>query len=253
VTSDAPVIARTEGLVLAYGRKPVLRDVTLEVRAGQYWFFLGANGSGKTTLLRALLGILPPRDGRLWTDPEYAGPRVTGFVPQRCDLNPSLPTTVREFVLLGLVGLAVRGGERSDRLRAALEQVGLGSHVDASFWSLSGGQRQRALVARALVRRPRLFALDEPMSNLDFAAEDRLLAFLAALNRDERLTMLYVTHKLDVVRRYATHVALFLAGSVIAGEADAVLTPANLRRAFEGSDDEAPTVEEQAFRSGGRA
>src|SRR3972149_11145426 len=150
------------GLVLAYGRRIILEDVNLEVRSGQFYFFLGPNGSGKTPLLRAILGVLRPRTGALWLHPDLARLDQIGFVPQRCDINPTLPTTVREFVLLGLVGLRASRNEESERLDWALDRVRLAGLGTKDYWSLSGGQRQRALVARALVRRPRPPIFDEP-------------------------------------------------------------------------------------------
>jgi len=83
---------------------------------GDFWFFLGPNGVGKTTLLKVLLGMLIPTQGKAFLNPEYASRKVTGFVPQRCDLNPTLSTTVSEFVLLGLAGLKTHSGERPERL-----------------------------------------------------------------------------------------------------------------------------------------
>ena len=112
--SPDPVI-EAQGLVLGYDGRVVLRDVDITIRPGEFWFLLGPNGSGKTTLLRALLGVLPPRAGRLSLHPDLAGRRRIGVVPQRCDLNPALPTTVREFVLLGTVGARAPGREEQAR------------------------------------------------------------------------------------------------------------------------------------------
>jgi ABC-type cobalamin/Fe3+-siderophores transport system ATPase subunit len=98
--------------------------------------------------------------------------------------------------------------------------------------SLSGGQRQRALVARALVRRPRLLVLDEPTEGLDVASEETFLGTIDALHREEHLTLLFVTHKLRTAARYATHVALFTGGGMRAGPRDAVLEPSVLESAF---------------------
>jgi ABC-type Mn2+/Zn2+ transport system ATPase subunit len=206
--------------------------VDLELGEGQFWFFLGPNGSGKTTLLRALLRQIAPLRGELELDPELAAFERIGFVPQRCELNPAVPTTVREFVELGLVGLKVARAERSERLRTALVDVGLDDAAPRDYGSLSGGQRQRALLARALIRRPRTLLLDEPTSGLDIASEHGLLALLERLNRDEGLTVVVVTHQLALAARYASHVALFRGGSVTPGRRDEVLTEDRLLRAY---------------------
>ena len=226
------IVLKTTGLVLAYGNRIVLDDVNLEVRSGQFCFFLGPNGSGKTTLLRAILGVLRPRTGQLWLHPDLARLDQIGFVPQRCDINPTLPTTVREFVLLGLVGIRASRNEESERLDWALDRVRLAGLEHKDYWSLSGGQRQRALVARALVRRPRLLILDEPTNGLDLSAEDTFLRLLADLNREEHVTLLFVTHYLAIAARYATHLAIFHSGRVEVGPHQQMLTRDALERVY---------------------
>jgi ABC-type Mn2+/Zn2+ transport system ATPase subunit len=216
--SDAPVLIRARDLALGYGERRVLSGVSLDVHRGEFWVFLGANGSGKTTFLRALLGIVAPLAGSLWLDPELAGRERIGFVPQRCELNPSRPTTVREFVSLGLVGTHVEARARAGRLTRALERCGLAGLERADYWSLSGGQRQRALVARALVRAPAMLALDEPMSHLDDDTAESLLGDLVAMNRTDGITLLLVTHDAAVAEAHASHVALFRDGTAIAGD-----------------------------------
>jgi ABC-type Mn2+/Zn2+ transport system ATPase subunit len=229
---DHEVIVRTAGLRLGYGRRVVLTHVDFQMRLGEFWFFLGPNGEGKTTLLRAILGILRPQTGQLWVHPELGQRQRIGFVPQRCDINPTLPTTVREFVLLGLVGIDTDRGEAAMRLGWALERVGLGGLEGKDYWSLSGGQRQRALVARALVRRPSVLILDEPTNGLDLAAEDAVLRFLAELNHKQQQTLLFVTHNLAIAARYATHIALFHAGEVVSGSRQEVLNRQTLERIY---------------------
>jgi ABC-type Mn2+/Zn2+ transport system ATPase subunit len=225
------VVLKAERLTLAYGPRTVLRDVTFEVRQGERWFFIGPNGCGKTTLLRAMLGLLAPRAGGMALAPDLADRARVGFIPQRYDRTGALPTTVREFVLLGTVGTGLRRAERAERLSSALAQVGIADLVDRDLWALSGGQRQRALLARALVRRPSLLILDEPTAGLDLAATDALLRFLADLNRQD-VTLLVVSHDLATAACYASHVGLFDRGQLLSGPCDQVLTDANLERMY---------------------
>lgn len=225
-------LVRAEGLTLRYGQQPVLDDVSLSVGAGEFWFLLGPNGEGKTTFLRALLGELAPAGGRLVLDEAVRDRAAVGFVPQRCSPNPILPTTVREFVELGLVGARADAAQRRASLRWALAQAGLAGLERRSYWALSGGQRQRALVARALVRRPRLLILDEPTNHLDFLIEQSILDVLAHLNREAGTTILFVTHALHLAARYGTHAALFHGGRVESGPAAELLRPERLRRAY---------------------
>lgn len=225
-------VLRLRGLELGYAAEPVLQGVDLEVHTGQVWFLLGPNGTGKSTLLKAILGLLRPRRGTLERHPERAAPGRIGFVPQRCELNPALPTTVREFVSLGFVGTGVSRREQGERLREALGAAGLAGRERADYRALSGGQRQRALVARALVRRPRLLVLDEPTEGLDVPSEDAFLETLAGLHRAGDTALLFVTHKLTLAVRMATHVALFRGGRVRAGPREETLRLEEVERTF---------------------
>jgi ABC-type Mn2+/Zn2+ transport system ATPase subunit len=229
---DHEVIVRAADLSLGYGQRVVLAHVHLQIRQGEFWFFLGPNGEGKTTLLRAILGMIRPQAGQLWVNPELGDREHIGFVPQRCDINPTLPTTVREFVLLGLVGIHTDRNDEALRLEWALDKVGLEGLEGKDYWSLSGGQRQRALVARALVRQPGVLILDEPTNGLDLVAEDTVLRFLAELNGKDHQTLLFVTHNLTIAARYATHVALFHAGGVASGPRQEVLNRHTLERIY---------------------
>ena len=222
----------TQHLRVGYRGKTVLQDVNLRIERGQFWFLLGPNGEGKSTLLRSLMGLLPPRGGSLNRDPHQACLENTGFVPQRCDFNPTLSTTVREFVGLGLVGLKVTAQDFDDRLTWALERVGMAAHRRRDYASLSGGQRQRILLARALVRRPTLLILDEPTNGLDLNSEEALLASLQRLNVEDGLTILFVTHDLPLAARFASHLAVVHDGRVEAGPRLDVLAHGTLERAY---------------------
>lgn len=226
--SAAPVIS-ARGLNLGYDRTPILQNINWSVAPGEVWFLIGPNGRGKSTLLKAVLGQLHTTSGELAV---ACGREKIGFVPQRCDLNPALPTTVREFTSLGLVNLGVTRAEAGVRLREALALVKLDDRAEADYWSLSGGQRQRALLARALIRRPDLLILDEPTNGLDVPSEEALLACLEELRRNRTITILFVTHDLSLAARHATHVALFAAGTVRGGSRQAMLVPERLRETF---------------------
>lgn len=229
---DATPVVEARGLALGYGARVVLRDVHLRIRAGEFWFLLGPNGSGKTTLLSALLGLIEPRAGSLALHPTLAARDRIGFTPQKTALNPTLPTTVREFVSLGAVGLRLSRAARAERLAWALARVGLEPLAHSDLFSLSGGQRQRAVLARALIRRPNLMLLDEPTEGLDVSSEDGLLRTLESLRAEEGLTLLFVTHKLRLATRFASHVALFAGGRVRSGPRDEVLDHAVVERTF---------------------
>ncbi len=222
-----------KGVTLGYDDVAVLRDVTLRVRPGEFWCWIGPNGSGKSTLLRAFLGLLEPLSGELEVAARLRDRTRIGYVPQRSELSDALPTTVRELVELGLVRTGAPRAAREAAVSWALEQVGLAAMARRSFWSLSGGQRQRTLLARALVRRPELLVLDEPTEGLDAPTHEALLRTVDALQR-EGLTLLVVTHRLEIARERADHVALFVGGRVIAGPRDEVLATDEARAALSG-------------------
>ena len=226
--SDTDIVLQTTNLSVGYGNFVVLGRINLTIRTGELWFVLGRNGAGKTTLLQTLLGLLKPQTGRLYRHI----PNGVGFVPQRCDINPTLPITVREFVGLGLVGTGLNRATRREYLDRALSMLDLDQHKHQNYWTLSGGQRQRALVARALVRRPALLILDEPTNNLDLTAENDFLQTLTDIHRQENNTCLFVTHNFSLAERHATHIGLVAQGTVIAGPKAEVLNESNLDRVY---------------------
>ena len=231
VSTPRPVIA-VEQVTLAYGRRVVLKEVSLEIRQGEFWCLLGANGEGKTTLIKALLGAVRPARGRVVLRADFKDRRRLGFVPQEAELNSGAPTTVGEFVRSGLVGLQVDRGTEERRVRTVLDLMGITALRSRSLWALSGGQRQRALVGRALVRDPLLLVVDEPTAGLDLAAATGLLEIVTDLSRTKGITVVFVTHDLNIAARRATHVALFKGGRVVGGPVGETFTAANLQRTF---------------------
>jgi ABC-type Mn2+/Zn2+ transport system ATPase subunit len=224
---NQPVI-KAEQLTLGYGRRAVLHEVEMEIYRGQFWSFLGPNGEGKTTFIKALLGALRPMHGRIFFRKDFARRTRIGFVPQENELNPSAPTSVREFILTGLVGLAVDGRQARKRLLRLVELLGLEKLQGRSLWELSGGQRQRAMVARALVRDPLVLIVDEPTAGLDLAAAASVMETMTSLSRDHGITVVSVTHDLHSAAERSSHAALFRRGRVVSGDLKSVFTGDNL-------------------------
>jgi ABC-type Mn2+/Zn2+ transport system ATPase subunit len=235
-STGAPAAAlRVAAVDLTVGRRvPLLRGVTLSIRAGEAWFLVGPNGSGKSTLLLTLLGLLPPLAGRVERSPEVADRSGLGFVPQETPWAAALPLTVAEFTALGLADLRLGGAERRAWVAAALATMRIEDLARRNFGVLSFGQRRRVLVARALARRPRLLVLDEPTTNLDPAAARQLAADLERARLDG-VAMLHASHDLLLAREFATHVALVAAGEVLAGPAAAMLADPRLAAALGGA------------------
>jgi zinc transport system ATP-binding protein len=172
--------------VVAYGDRPVLRDVSLHVSAGEVVAILGANGSGKSTLIRAILGLIPLRTGgiSLFGTPlrRFRQWHRIGYVPQRVGAGSGVPATVREVVASGRLArrgvLRPPGAADKAAVTAALEAVGLAGRAADPVTTLSGGQQQRTLIARALAGKPEMLVLDEPTAGVDAASQE---AFAEAL------------------------------------------------------------------------
>lgn len=210
----------------------VLSEVNLRIHQGDFWCLLGPNGEGKSTLLKALLGAVSPKRGRIVLRADFARRIRIGLVPQESEVNTSMPTTVEELILTGTVGLSIDGRTRQSRLKDVLEIMGLQPLRRRSFWELSGGQRQRSLVARALIRDPLLLIVDEPTAGLDLAAATSLLETINDLSRNKGITVLFVTHDLNIAAQRATHIAFFRSGRLTGGPLAEVFTPENLRATF---------------------
>lgn len=194
-------------LVVGHRGRPLLPPVSLTVQPAETWVVVGRNGAGKSTLLRTLLGLLPPVTGRV----ERRSDLRVAYVPQRLNLEATVPTRGRDVVAMGWdVGWSfVRpwrpmgvGGE----VEAALRRVDAEGFADERFGALSVGQQQRILLAQALVGAPDLIVLDEPTAAMDMVAERETLRLLEGL-RDERGTaIVWVTHRLGEALRDADRV-----------------------------------------------
>ena len=226
-----PIIEVDEA-TFAYGRNIILESVEMQIHESEFWCFIGPNGEGKTTLIKALLGALRPKRGFIRLRPDFARRTRIGFVPQNCDLNPTVPTTIKSFVVQGTAGLPVAESKLKQRVLKSLEVMGIQHIRDRSIWKVSGGQRQRAMVARALVRDPLLMIVDEPTAGLDLAASSGLLKTITDLNRQHGITVIFVTHDLQLAGHHASHVAVFKNRRVTCGPVAEALTGENLGNAF---------------------
>lgn len=191
---------------------PVLREVNLTVRQGESVAVVGPSGSGKSTLLNVIGTLDRPTSGRVvlegrdlsrLDDVELAAVRnrCIGWVFQFHHLLPQC--TVLENVLVPTLVSPAEAGEEpvEHRARRLLGRVGLAERLSHRPGQISGGERQRAAVVRALINRPKLLLADEPTGSLDRAASDNLTDLLIDLNREEGVTLIVVTHSMDVARR----------------------------------------------------
>jgi len=199
-------ILSLENCDLGPDSEPVLRNVSLTIGPGEFWVIVGPNGSGKTTLMRSLLGLLAPLCGRVEGPANPGFGKQVAYVPQQAELPKTLPTTPREWVRLGLVGLGLPKRERDSRTYEALERMQLGDLATRTLSRLSAGQQQRAMVARGLARDARLIALDEPGEGLDAVSRNILFDALDAHHATGG-TLVLITHRREELRGRAEHVA----------------------------------------------
>ena len=196
-------LVELQDVTLGYGEQPVLTHVSLKIERGEFLALLGPNGAGKTTLLRGILGLIPVLAGRIGYGFDRAA-SPPGYVPQRDTLDPIFPLSAFEVVLMGTYAKLppIRPvGAKLRRLAAqCLDQVGLADQARRPFWTLSGGQKQRVLIARALAVEPEVLLLDEPTAGVDHEAEAAITELIARLNRDQRLTVVLVTHHFGRIR-----------------------------------------------------
>lgn len=185
------------------GGRTIWSDSTLRVESGQFVAVIGSNGSGKTTLLKVLLGLLPAARGTVRVYGARPGARndEIGYVPQRYDVDATEAIRARDAVLLGLTGR--RWGfappRASDRRRVdeALAWVEATDFADRRMSELSGGQRQRIALAGALVARPRMLLLDEPLASLDIRTQHEIVELLGRLKTELGVTVIVVAHDLN--------------------------------------------------------
>jgi zinc transport system ATP-binding protein len=205
--TDARPLIEVEQVTFGYDSRPVLEDVSLTVRRGDFLAILGPNGGGKTTLLKLMLGLLEPWQGTVRRHVRRRG--GLGWVPQFSGFDRNVPAGVEDVVRMGRLGLRgpfspFRADDR-EAARGALERVGLLRLATTPVADLSGGQLQRTLIARALASDPEVLLLDEPLASVDAEVRRSLVDVLTELNAE--VPMVVVTHDLTplagVVRQIA--------------------------------------------------
>lgn len=192
----------------SYGNNLVLDGVTTEIEDGEYLGIVGPNGGGKTTLLKILLGLLVPTEGEVLffgEDIRKSSLRSrVGYVEQRVSaIGEDFPATVGEIVKSGRTPLHsfISSWKHADELavRRAMDATGVGRLAGRRIGTLSGGEKQRALIARALAADPKVLILDEPTSAIDASSQEAFYDFLHTLRKKFKLTIIIVSHDIDVV------------------------------------------------------
>jgi zinc transport system ATP-binding protein len=206
---DREAVVRFNHVCFTYGHEEVLCDINFRVEDRWFVGIVGPNGGGKTTLLRLALGLEKPDKGsiRLLGGPPAANRGHAGYVMQHQQFDERFPVRVLDIVLMGLsqgCKIGFFGKQDGKAARDVLDQVGIADLANRPFAQLSGGQRQRALIAQALVGKPRLLMLDEPTANIDSEGEAAIHELLRRLAGEQ--TILMVSHSVNTVLECATHV-----------------------------------------------
>jgi iron complex transport system ATP-binding protein len=242
VTGQSAAALAFEGISVEFGGREVLRDVDLELSAGEILVLAGCNGAGKTTLLRVASRVLRPTAGCVRVRgrsteslSRRALARELAVVPQ--DVQVAFPFRAGEVVLMGrsphLGAFGYESPADVERAQGAMERVGIAELADRSILELSGGERQLVLIARALAQDPEVLLLDEPTAHLDLRHRIQVLALVREFAAAGR-SALVVSHDLSLTARTCDRVALLAGGGLLAaGRPGDVLTRENLRAAFD--------------------
>ena len=227
-----------------YGRRIAVEGVSFSLKSPFFTILMGPNGAGKTTVMRLVVGILKPFSGdvrvygwRAWEDKGVVRGLV-GYVPQMLLVRHDVPVRVEEVVAMGVLSKLPPprrlAGDVRDLVREVLELVDLGGMERALFSELSGGQKQRVLIARALIRKPKLLVLDEPCSMLDFKARCEMIRLLQALHEREGVDILMSAHDISPCLSIEPTVVLINRRVHAVGRLREVLRPEVLRLAYPG-------------------
>jgi zinc/manganese transport system ATP-binding protein len=228
---------RLRGARVSLGGREVWSGVDLTVAPGAFVAVLGPNGSGKSTLLKAILGLVRSDAGSVEVLGRSAGAanREIGYLSQRHGSDSSVPIRGVDLVRLGLDGaswglpLAIgpRAGARrraGERVAEVIELVGASAYAERTFGELSGGEQQRLLIAQALVRRPRILMLDEPLDSLDLPNQASVSALVQRICRAEDVAVLLVAHDVNPLLAYLDQVIYLAGGHALQGPVEEVIT-----------------------------
>jgi zinc/manganese transport system ATP-binding protein len=222
--------------------RAIWQDVTLTVERGEFVAVLGPNGAGKSTLIKAVLGLVPLSAGRarvLGRPPGAANARI-GYLPQRRNFEAGTRIRGLDLVRLGLEGarwgVPVPGlpgrAREARRVREAIELVGATAYAGRPIGELSGGEQQRLLIAQALVRRPELLLLDEPLDSLDLPNQVAVAALLRRICEEEKVAVVLVAHDINPIIGYLDRVVYIAAGRAVEGRPEQVISSATLSRLY---------------------
>lgn len=221
-----------ENLCVKADDRHLIENITFTVDEGSIVAIIGPNGAGKTTLIKAILGLIPYECGSvsLFGQPlKYADPRNKfGYVPQRLEFDRTFPLTVAELLQFTVPPIYAfpffRRKKEEKHISELLEVVGAQKLSNRNIGSLSGGELQRVMIAKAIVNDPKLLFLDEPASGVDIEGQERFYDLVKRLKKEKGLTVILISHDLNIVYRFADNVICMNRKLVCTGKPEETLT-----------------------------
>jgi len=200
------VILDVKNLSVQFGENIILDNINFGVEEGDFLLILGPNGAGKSVLIRTLLGLNRHYTGdfSIFGQPVDQVRRKIGYVPQYINFDESFPLTVREVIRMGLIGVSDQNIDQ--QVNEVLKLVRIEDLADDFFGELSGGQQKKVMIARALIRRPSLLIMDEPLAGIDTAGEENFYHILKRWQEKYGMTVIMISHDVSLVNKIATRV-----------------------------------------------
>ncbi len=233
---EGETMIEVENVFFSYNSKPVLEDLSFRVREGEFVAILGPNGAGKTTLLKLVLGLLKPERGRIKVfgyDTRKDKDKIleiSGYLPQREYLHTDIPLKVYQVVSMPLKAKGKKVDKSS--ILKTLSIVGLEELYNANFSELSGGLQQRVLIARALIKKPRVLLLDEPFNGVDLPSQEKIIEILNSLSKENNVTVIAVVHNINPLLHHVDKVILLNRRLIAVGKPNEVFTEVNIRKTY---------------------
>ncbi len=218
---NQPLLIDVQSVNVALGGRPVLQNVSLQIREREIISLIGPNGAGKTTLVKTVLGLLRPDSGRIVRQAELS----TAYLPQRLKIDPALPITVERFLQLGH-----EGGDAA--VSEVLQETGVSRLRKSPLQSVSGGEFQRVMLARCLLRRPQLLVLDEPGQGMDVTGQEELYGLVKSIRDRYGCGILLVSHDLHFVMAATDHVVCLHHHVCCTGHPEAITAHPEFLRLF---------------------
>jgi len=231
-------VVELNNAAIKLGGRNILKDTSFAIRPGEFIGVLGPNGAGKTTLMRAILGLIPPSEGRVlvFGRAPLRGDPAIGYLPQVRTVLPDLRVRGRDFIGASLHG--ERWGlphlDRHDRAAIATTLDAVGAHelAERPLAEMSGGERQRLLLAQALLGEPKLLLLDEPLISLDARHQEVVIDVVRKVCRERGITVLFSAHELNQLIGTLDRVLYLGNGQAALGTVDEVVTAPVLSRLY---------------------